>query len=189
MTVMLVMLMVGVAQTWANPTVRKSIFSPVDGYSYPDNMTMVIQLRDGDTVVDTCEVAAFIGGECRGTARALGGLYYLVIIGQGYGQPMTLCTCLNGEIVTIDDTLQYASDTNIGTPWEPYVINLQVPQIIKGDANGDGVVNTADIAAIIALAAQSSPLTSPAKEAADVNGDGKVDIADIIAVINNDAWK
>ena len=102
------------------------IFKPVDLGLYPNNMTMVIQLKDGDAVVDTCEVGAFIGDECRGATRASeNGLYYLVISGEGSGQPMTLRTCLNGEIIDIDNTQQFVSDDNIGTSWNPYVIDLQ----------------------------------------------------------------
>ncbi len=102
------------------------IFKPVDLGLYPNNMTMVIQLKDGDAVVDTCEVGAFIGDECRGATRASeNGLYYLVISGEGSGQPMTLRTCLNGEIIDIDNTQQFVSDYNIGTSWNPYVIDLQ----------------------------------------------------------------
>ena len=88
-------------------------------------MTMAIRLMDGDAVVDTCEVAAFVDGECRGATRASqNGIYYLVIAGEGAGQPMTLRTCLGGEIVDIDNTQQFMSDGNVGTTWEPYVINL-----------------------------------------------------------------
>ena len=102
------------------------IFKPVDLGLYPNNMTMVILLKDGDAVVDTCEVGAFIGDECRGATRASeNGLYYLVISGEGSGQPMTLRTCLNGEIIDIDNTQQFVSDYNIGTSWNPYVIDLQ----------------------------------------------------------------
>ncbi len=92
--------------------------------SYPDNMSMVIALKDGEQSVDTCEVAAYIGGECRGATRANGGLYYLIIAGEGSGQPLELRTCINGETVVIDNTQTYISDVNIGTPWNPYVIDL-----------------------------------------------------------------
>ena len=102
------------------------IFTPVDGYLYPNNMTMVIQIMDGSAVVDTLEVAAFVGDECRGATRAAAnGLYYLIITGEGAGQPMTLRICINDEIIIIDDTQQFISDDNIGTSWEPYVIDLQ----------------------------------------------------------------
>ena len=101
------------------------IFTPVAPSLYPNNMTMAIQLRDGDAIVDTCEVAAFVGDECRGATRASSnGLYYLVIAGEGSGQPITLRTCWDGAIIDIDNTQQFVSDDNIGTSWEPYVIDL-----------------------------------------------------------------
>ena len=102
------------------------IFNPVPLGLYPSNMTMAIQLRDGDVVVDTAEVAAFIGDECRGATRASdNGLYYLVISGDGAGQSMVLRTCLDGDIIDIDNTQMYVSDANIGTSWDPYVIDLK----------------------------------------------------------------
>ena len=102
-----------------------SVFTPVDKHLYPNNMTMVIQLRDAASVIDTAEVAAFVGDECRGAARcSSNGLYYLVIAGEGSGQPMVLRSCLDGKVVVIDELQTFVSDDNIGTSWEPYVINL-----------------------------------------------------------------
>ena len=64
------------------------IFHPVELGLYPSNMTMVIRLMDGTAPVDTAELGAFIGDECRGAARASSrGLYYLVISGEGAGHP------------------------------------------------------------------------------------------------------
>ena len=112
--------------TSPTPPTTPTAFTPVEPGLYPNNMTMVIQLREGSAVVDTAEVAAFIGDECRGATRATGsGLYYLVITGEGSGLPMTLRTCIGGQVVDIDDTLLFVSDGNIGTSWEPYVIDLQ----------------------------------------------------------------
>ena len=102
---------------------KTRLFAPTVG-NYPDNMSMVIALKDGEQSVDTCEVAAYIGGECRGATRANGGLYYLIIAGEGSGQPLELRTCINGEMVVIDNTQTYISDVNIGTPWNPYIIDL-----------------------------------------------------------------
>jgi hypothetical protein len=102
---------------------KTRLFAPAVG-NYPENMSMVIALKDGEQSVDTCEVAAYIGGECRGATRANGGLYYLIIAGEGSGQPLELRTCINGEMVVIDNTQTYISDVNIGTPWNPYVIDL-----------------------------------------------------------------
>ena len=102
---------------------KTRLFAPTVG-NFPDNMSMVIALKDGEQSVDTCEVAAYIGGDCRGATRANGGLYYLIIAGEGSGQPLELRTCINGEMVVIDNTQTYISDVNIGTPWNPYVIDL-----------------------------------------------------------------
>ena len=120
---------------------KTRLFAPTVG-NYPDNMSMVIALKDGEQSVDTCEVAAYIGGECRGAARANGGLYYLIIAGEGSGQPLELRTCINGEMVVIDNTQTYISDVNIGTPWNPYVIDLSemrtgISTIAADDADDD----------------------------------------------------
>ena len=117
-----------------------SWFTPVDKHLYPSNMTMTIRLLDGETVVDTCEIAAFVGEECRGAVRAVDSLYYLVISGEGAGQAMTIRSVLNGEVVTIDDTQTFVSDDHIGTPWAPYVINLQRSDLKAVPAdNGDAL--------------------------------------------------
>ena len=131
-----------------------AIFNPVDPYRFPGNMTMVIQLKDGEQTVDTCEVAAFIDGECREAVRADGGLYYLVIAGDGSGQTVEIRTCIDDKIVTIDNSIVYESDKNIGTPRHPYVIDLREAlseKEKKGDVNGDGAVDVADIASVISI--------------------------------------
>ena len=100
--------------------------------AYPSNMTMTIRLMDGEAVVDTCEIAAYIDGECRGAVRAhTDSLYYLVIAGDGAGQPMELRTVINGEERVIDQTLTFVSDNHLGTPWEPYVIQLNAVQGVE----------------------------------------------------------
>ncbi len=58
-------------------------------------------------------------------------------------------------------------------------------ETVKGDVNGDGVVDVADIATIISvMASLNSQPSTPNTVSADVNGDGVVDVADIAAVIN-----
>ena len=53
-----------------------------------------------------------------------------------------------------------------------------------GDVNTDGVVDVADIAAVISVMAGESGSTDPLQQTADVNGDGVVDVADIASVIS-----
>ena len=108
------------------------IFQPVDGRSYPDNMIAVIQVVDGEDVVDTLELAAYVADECRAAARAIDGLYYLVVPGEGVHKSMEIRTQIHGQILSIDSTIVYNSDGKLGTPWEPYVINLQGTSAANG---------------------------------------------------------
>ncbi len=57
---------------------------------------------------------------------------------------------------------------------------------IKGDVNGDGIVDVADIASVIDCMSGNGKVS---KERADVNGDGRVDVADIAAIIDIMAGK
>ncbi|MBO7139575.1 MAG: dockerin type I repeat-containing protein [Prevotella sp.] len=68
----------------------------------------------------------------------------------------------------------------IDGPWKnvPTFDELPADEGMKGDVNGDGTVDVADISAIISQMAGTA-----AYEAADVNEDGSVDVADISFVI------
>jgi len=56
------------------------------------------------------------------------------------------------------------------------------PEPVRGDVNGDGAVDVADVASIISvMAGEATGTATPAK--ADVNGDRQVDVADIASVI------
>ena len=109
-----------------------SVFNPTAPTDYPDNMSMVIMLTAQGQPVADAQVAAFVDGECRGTAIAdnddeghlQSPLYYLLIAGEGSGQPMEIRAAVGGEVLTLRNTLTYTADGNIGTPWEPYVINI-----------------------------------------------------------------
>lgn len=109
-----------------------TVFTPVAPESYSDNMSMVVKLIDGDNIVTDAELAAFVDGECRGAATAVEGdmqspsygLYYLLIAGEGHGKPMEIRAAIDGDVITICTDAPYNSDAIIGTPWEPYVIDL-----------------------------------------------------------------
>ena len=113
-------------------------------FDYPDNMSMVILLTAEGQPVTDAEVAAFVNGECRGAAFAdyddesgLKPLYYLLIAGEDSGQPMEIRVALGNANERYEkvvcDTLIYTSDGNIGTPWEPFVIDI-------GDQSGIATV-------------------------------------------------
>ena len=109
--------------------VQSSPFTPVSPSDYPDNMALVIMLTaDGEPIVQEespIEIAAFIDGECRATALpdVDDGLYYLLVAGEGSGQPMEIRANVGGNVYTICTTLSYSTDGSIGTPWEPFVID------------------------------------------------------------------
>ena len=55
---------------------------------------------------------------------------------------MTLRSCIDGQIIDIDTSLMYVSDDNIGTSWEPYVIDLSglmtgITSVSDSDTDGD----------------------------------------------------
>ena len=60
--------------------------------------------------------------------------------------------------------------------------NSEIDEQLKGDVNGDFVIDVADIASVIDVMAAGSADAPPAS--ADVNGDGVVDVADIAAIID-----
>lgn len=65
-----------------------------------------------------------------------------------------------------------------------YTVGYKLAEsIIKGDVNGDGAVNVADISAIISVMSGVGA-DSVSVSAADVNGDGAVNVADISSVIS-----
>lgn len=80
-----------------------------------------------------------------------------------------------------------------GSTWKVmyYNVSQKIPTInvvggenepsVKGDVNGDGTVDVADIASIISCMAGDGTID---KAAADVNEDGTVDVADIAAAID-----
>lgn len=70
------------------------------------------------------------------------------------------------------------------TRTEDFAATLTVEEAtgLKGDVNGDGSVDVADIQAILNnIAEDATPATAPV---ADVNEDGSIDVADIQAVLN-----
>ena len=62
-----------------------------------------------------------------------------------------------------------------------YEINIKKPAapVLKGDINGDGVLDVADASALIDMVLRAAECT----EVADVNGDGALDVADVSALI------
>ena len=93
----------------------------------------------------------------------------------------------NAISFTLDNVEQQVTFTNTGEQ-QCVILYLEYHyggDAKKGDVNGDGTVDVADIATIISvMAATTNPQSGTAPNPADVNGDGIVDVADIATVIS-----
>ena len=69
--------------------------------------------------------------------------------------------------------------TAIGWNYFRNILEMDVVESLKCDVNGDGMVDIADVNAVINMMLGKGALTP-----VDITGDGKVDIADVNAVIN-----
>ena len=67
--------------------------------------------------------------------------------------------------------------------WSNFVNIEEIETAVSGDANNDGVVDVADVMAIVNYIL-NKPGENFNETAADVNGDGVVNVADVLAVLN-----
>ena len=91
-----------------------------------------------------------------------------------------------GYDLNFDDEMEYLTDWFTRRMDYLDTVRFDIASLpeesVKGDVNGDGVVDVADISSIITFMADGG--NDEAKTAADVNGDGTVDVADISNVIS-----
>lgn len=169
------------AQHW---TVNPHAFQyDMTAYVSLKNMTSASQLAD-------YELAAFCGEECRGVGKVLTAtdgtsLFQLRIRSNvTTGETITLCIYQKSADKEYYPScwIDFETQTVAGTPSEPIVVEV-AGLAKKGDANGDGVINIADVTAIINHI-NGSTSGSFVLSAADANGDGSINIADVTAVIN-----
>ena len=89
---------------------------------------------------------------------------------------------LTFEIIAVKASTLMLSDVllsnSAGETFLPQIENAEItePTQLKGDVNGDGTVNIADLVLV------ASNLGGTGQDAADVNGDGQVNIADLVLV-------
>ncbi len=78
-------------------------------------------------------------------------------------------------------TLYYSSsEVTEPAPSDPPV----TPAAVKGDTDGNGTVNTADIVALMEYMIGMTDLSEQCRENADMNSDGKISVIDLIMVKN-----
>lgn len=166
-------------------------------YQYDMTVYFLLALPNGLSVSQTenFEVAAFVGNECRGVGE------FVTATGTNgqalqYGYLRVRSNTASGETVTfkyfdkedeeekdVEDTnISFVSNSIVGMPSSPMSLTVEAPAL-SGDANGDGVVNIADVTAIINCINGNAP-ASFVHANADVNNDGNINIADVTGTIN-----
>ncbi len=160
------------------------LVTSTSGTMYFDNKAITIN-QDGVLQICAAKCATATANGCTSvegiTTLTLNGILRII--------PSSSNTLQKGDSIRIFRANKLAGtptfDFQGGIDWDTSRLSeglLFVKSIgVAGDVNGDGVVDVADIAAIISFMAgnESVPLAS-----ADVNGDGVVDVADIASVIS-----
>lgn len=82
---------------------------------------------------------------------------------------------------TMDFRVGKGTDTNQNDLKQLDVVIQRVPRICVGDINGDGAVNTADLAFLLGQFGQGVPPS----DGGDINGDGLIDTADLFLLLGN----
>ena len=162
-----------------------------DERAYQYDMTAYISLVDdesGNAVnLSFYEVAAFVGSECRGIAKAMslpegGGQYGYLRIHSHVASGETVVfkvynKATEREMEVVAESVAFEADDAKGLPSEPLVLTIHQPYT-PGDVNYDGKVNIIDVMAVYAYILNQEP--SPFNiEAADANGDGNINVIDV----------
>ena len=149
------------------------VFSPaftLGSAKYPVVTTLdvaAILASAGITPADGDIAAAFVGNECRGVS------------------PLPSAAVPDGSPSGITVFLYEADETVIVKYYDAAGSRIiTFGGSVKGDTNGDGTVDVADIATVISVMAGATTPGASASGTADVNGDGKVDVADIATIIS-----
>lgn len=101
---------------------------------YPDNMTMVAVVMDGETVVEEAKVGIYANGTCRAySAQALPGGLHFITVGGVAGQKdnlTALVTLDGGGTVNVPMNLVFDADNHYGSVNEAVIIRIDGAQII-----------------------------------------------------------
>lgn len=182
---------------WASALSAQTHWS-VDCHRYQYDMTVYFVLKDGSRIVesqDAYEVAAFVGDECRGVAslETQTGSNGTTLT---YGLLRIYSNVAAGETVAFrffdkekaeehsfeDSDIPFVANSVVGLPSSP--MQLAVSTLLMGDVNEDGIVNVADVSAVInnILGRANGAFND---SSADMNGDGIINVADVSAIINH----
>jgi hypothetical protein len=89
----------------------------------------------------------------------------------------------NIENATLHVPAGSVSDYQAASPWNQFKEIVAIDDVTIGDANGDGVVDVADVVEIVNFILEK-PSEKFVEAAADANDDKVIDAADVVAVVN-----
>ena len=125
-----------------NPAPRHSAprvsggFAAVNSRRFMDNMCVIAALGDGFSSADNCQIGAFVGNDCRGTARSKDGLFFLTVHGDA------------GETVSLrlyeKDSDTY-TDIKGTTELQPRIGSMKSPLRIHKDDDGQFTINNSQL--------------------------------------------
>lgn len=162
-----------------------------DGHAYQYDMTSYVQLTDGGFPLQDYsdyEIAAFVGDECRGVAQIVNASkpYGLIRIrsNEAQGEQVTFRVfkfSTMEEINIYDVAIEFTSQGIEGLPSAPLSLELTHKKLL-GDVNEDGIVDVADVVALIGYVLGNN-LQTFNSDLADMNEDKLVDVQDVVALI------
>ena len=120
------------ACTSLTASARDHKYTGVDEHKYYSNMTITTRVMLGDVVLTDCEVASFVGDECRSSWLShpeQDGLVFQLIRGQKTGEVLTFRVVYTDETGQEHDELApqtyvYKNDAIVGDALNPYIIQL-----------------------------------------------------------------
>ncbi|MBN1890055.1 MAG: right-handed parallel beta-helix repeat-containing protein [Thermoflexales bacterium] len=136
------------------------------GYAFQANTQVPGQVK----------ISAVLGQECRPLYGA-GSLFQIgfdILGSEGQLSPLDFITGLTGTVIYANDDLDTPVELNLSN-------GLLIVQsaYVRGDLNGDGVVNPADPRLALRIVAGQLTPTPQQRGACDVNGDGACSTADV----------
>ena len=162
-----------------------------DVYEYEYDMAVYFQLYKDELVItdySDYEIAAFVGGECRGVAEFLSNPS-----DEQYGYIRIQSNVTAGETVIfrvyqrstkkifiVNESVTFVNMALEGMPSTPMALHMQG---MLGDVNGDGIIDIADAVCIVNYVV-GKPNTTFIEDAAEANSDGDIDIADAVHIVN-----
>lgn len=167
-----------------------------DSHGFEKDMAVYFSLeKDGVTITDYSdyEVAAFVDDECRGIASVLSMTdasetevkcgYLRVRSNNEKDETISIKVYQKSTSKTlyVKETLLFKSNDLLGMPSDPLTFTLM--DVLMGDVNGDGKVNSVDLSLMIDRILQKEGITF-IDAAGDLNFDGKINSLDFSMLID-----